>query len=107
METPPVTVAAAPVRTARRRLWVAAEIPLRRPTVLMSPSWIPNTNSRSRIFRSISRFLPPRAALGTEDMPAGLPLQLAFERGLTRPPVRRAEPAGLQGLQDAQCLLNA
>jgi hypothetical protein len=43
------------------RLCVAAEIPLSKPTVLIRPSWMPNTNSRTRIFRSISRFLPPSA----------------------------------------------
>ena len=41
-----------PVMTTVTRLSVAAETPLRRPTVLISPSWIPKTNSRARMRRS-------------------------------------------------------
>jgi hypothetical protein len=56
IETPPVMAAAIPVRRTTARSPVAADTPLRSPTVLRSPSWIPKTNSRARILRSSARF---------------------------------------------------
>src|SRR5262249_18678914 len=105
IEMPPVTAAATPVSMTMRRLCVAVEMPLNRPTALSQPSWMPNTHARPRmgpwIFFSFSRGgVPIVVGAGSapqERLPARLP----------RPPVGGAQPPRLQRLHDTQRLLHA